>query len=78
MSFIKSNNPIHIRILTVIAVLSGMLIIKHGGQVLFEEISYRAVYFLTGNLFVNSNSVVIIHAADRAWGQVNTECPHAC
>lgn len=41
MSFVKSDKPVSIWILTVIAVLFGLLTIKSGGQVLFGETLYQ-------------------------------------
>jgi len=41
MSFVKSDKPVIIRILAVIAVLFGLLTIKSGGQVLFGDIFYQ-------------------------------------
>lgn len=76
MSFVKSDKPVSIRILTVIAVLFGVLTIKSGGQVLFGETLYQKAAgnyvlfvvwfnFLAGFLYIAAGAGIWMR---RRWG----------
>ena len=76
MSFVKSDKPVSIRILTVIAVLFGVLTIKSGGQVLFGETLYQKAAgnyvlfvvwfnFLAGFLYIAAGAGIWMR---RLWG----------
>lgn len=46
MSFVKSDKTVSIRIMSVIAIVFGVLTLKSGGQVLFGGALYQRVYLV--------------------------------
>jgi len=78
MPSLKSDKTIQIRIVTVIAVLFGLLTIKSGGQVLFGEISYQKAAgnyvlfvvwfnFLAGFLYIAAGAGIWMRRPWAVW-----------
>lgn len=78
MSFVRSDKPVNIRILTGIAVLFGVLTIKSGGQVLFGETLYQKAAgnyvlfvvwfnFLAGFLYIAAGTGIWMRRRWAVW-----------
>ncbi len=81
MSFVKSDKPVSTRILTVIAVLFGVLTIKSGGQVLFGETLYQKAAgnyvlfvvwfnFLAGFLYIAAGAGIWMRRRWAVWSSL--------